>query len=880
MKRLSLLLLTILPLIAFGQGIWQPQVTNNKINRVKIDSVLIVPRDTAATNNALYLGAPVGDSGRIAYYHNQFWGYTNAGWGTFVGAADLPIDTVLNITALLAYTGNAKLLIVTDSLRGGLFRKVNSVANNNGTKFPGWWRVYDEAIGINVCWFGAIGDGVNDDTQPIKDAVAAADNGDNIIFPTRSIYPSAGPFYKITSTITINKTALTLKGDNFNQQFSTTIKGTGSNYPMFIVTVAEVGFQGLTLRGNGSFTLIDPSTGAGRWADGATISGIRVEGDAGANGDLKVQNCTMIYLDTCITFKARNADIINNIFTQDKQPIVILDANTGQQRGFKIQGNWVHSNGDTCINRAFVKCVDQNAFQIWVNNNQLDGQPNGMLADITADSAVQVIGNNIAIGRGGLVKLTGVNGAQVNSNYYLGGSYLTRGDGVLLTNCKNITINGNNILQVANNGISLINTTNSIITGNYIKDFSWTGKGNAGNYNGISLDATSESNSIYSNQIAVRTAGYVFNRMILPSTTLAANHIGLNDKYLGANFSTTTGMEFASTVKTPVVGFGSFDTTLRYDISYVPANQELQVNRTGSFTNMRFQSNGNTRTDFLFDNSLGTMRIGVGNSNGYLTGASNAGGIEGAYLQYAKSGSATNSLTFSAASAMPLQRLGITADSVVIGNASVGSTSVAVINGFKIWNAGNDGAGSGLIADSLDGYNSTDFALSASTHTMAAGAGMSISGGTQDLSTNRTWTFTNTGILNQTLSEETKSFWAQFGNLRTLTLKGTTNPLVAFNDGTNPVANIQLTGGRLDFNNSNSYTSFTGTANIGFNIATPTAKVDINGATGYNQLRLRTSYTPTSTADANGNTGDVTWDASFIYIKTGAGWKRATLSTF
>jgi hypothetical protein len=70
----------------------------------------------------------------------------------------------------------------------------------------------------------------------------------------------------------------------------------------------------------------------------------------------------------------------------------------------------------------------------------------------------------------------------------------------------------------------------------------------------------------------------------------------------------------------------------------------------------------------------------------------------------------------------------------------------------------------------------------------------------------------------------------------------------------------------------------TGYTGIGTN--SPTARLDVYGATGYNQIRMRTSYTPSGTADGNGNTGDMAWDASYIYIKTGSGWKRAALSTF
>ena len=60
----------------------------------------------------------------------------------------------------------------------------------------------------------------------------------------------------------------------------------------------------------------------------------------------------------------------------------------------------------------------------------------------------------------------------------------------------------------------------------------------------------------------------------------------------------------------------------------------------------------------------------------------------------------------------------------------------------------------------------------------------------------------------------------------------------------------------------------------------PTSSLDVSGNTGYDQIRLRTSYTPSSSSDANGEVGDVAWDDDYMYIKTTAGWKRSTLSTF
>ncbi len=68
--------------------------------------------------------------------------------------------------------------------------------------------------------------------------------------------------------------------------------------------------------------------------------------------------------------------------------------------------------------------------------------------------------------------------------------------------------------------------------------------------------------------------------------------------------------------------------------------------------------------------------------------------------------------------------------------------------------------------------------------------------------------------------------------------------------------------------------------NVGIGTTTPAAKLDIVGSTGYNQLRMRTSYTPTGTSDTNGNSGDIAWDDSYVYIKTSTGWKRSALSTW
>lgn len=99
----------------------------------------------------------------------------------------------------------------------------------------------------------------------------------------------------------------------------------------------------------------------------------------------------------------------------------------------------------------------------------------------------------------------------------------------------------------------------------------------------------------------------------------------------------------------------------------------------------------------------------------------------------------------------------------------------------------------------------------------------------------------------------------------TFTVTGTANNLRA----------LETVMGAVKLNTTSGRTS------IGLDSATAaTSRLDVNGEEGYNQLRLRKNYTPSSSSDTNGNTGDVCWDDNYIYIKTSTGWKRVALSTF
>jgi hypothetical protein len=63
---------------------------------------------------------------------------------------------------------------------------------------------------------------------------------------------------------------------------------------------------------------------------------------------------------------------------------------------------------------------------------------------------------------------------------------------------------------------------------------------------------------------------------------------------------------------------------------------------------------------------------------------------------------------------------------------------------------------------------------------------------------------------------------------------------------------------------------------VGINTDSPTNYLDINNM-GVEGFRIRSSYTPSSSGDTNGEVGTITWDGNYIYVKTNSGWGRSSL---
>lgn len=104
--------------------------------------------------------AIVKETGQIYFRYGSTW-----------GTAQNIAFQVKKVEELKIVPPEVGICVVSDPVRGGVFSYVkdNATINNGGTIFDGWTRNYENEV--NVRWFGAQGNGIDDDTTAINKAL-------------------------------------------------------------------------------------------------------------------------------------------------------------------------------------------------------------------------------------------------------------------------------------------------------------------------------------------------------------------------------------------------------------------------------------------------------------------------------------------------------------------------------------------------------------------------------------------------------------------------------------------------------------------------------------------------------------------------------------
>lgn len=230
---------------------------------------------------------------------------------------------------------------------------------------------------VNVKDYGAVGDGIADDTDAIKSAL---NDGTIITFP-RGIY-------RITDTIYINKSFVMIGSDwcgdtNLNEATTTIFLDniTPGKYA-FVCNFPNNKIKGLTFKGKG----YDISSDRREWSNCFKFNKGTVYGDT----DVEFENCHFYKFCTSIDFEGRGLHCSNNQFVETWKTIVLKHFNNDESintpvydwqtniRGFRkfhFVNNQIHS-----CQGWFVSCVstsnnnyEKYIHQVVLNGNRFDG---------------------------------------------------------------------------------------------------------------------------------------------------------------------------------------------------------------------------------------------------------------------------------------------------------------------------------------------------------------------------------------------------------------------------------------------------------------------------------------------------------------------------
>ncbi|GAA3408098.1 glycosyl hydrolase family 28-related protein [Paenibacillus hodogayensis] len=253
--------------------------------------------------------------------------------------ADCCLSVTMDELRSLTDPEEGRVYFVTDDKRAGPFVYVSgdaTSADNGGTVLVSalgarFKRLFDGSL--NVKWFGAKGDGANDDGPAIQSAINAGGARSNIYFPQGS--------YRITGSLTVSQPEVTLYSD-FKSEYTPRIVCTTPN--TWIVRVKHYSFcmRGLQLEGDGNLTQ-NPYV--------PTVSGILFDRSDGSgaetlsNVDADIQFCGFFKLNECVRCVGRNVFFNYNIFSNSVKAVVVDLYPNAECRGYRFVQNRFHSMG-------------------------------------------------------------------------------------------------------------------------------------------------------------------------------------------------------------------------------------------------------------------------------------------------------------------------------------------------------------------------------------------------------------------------------------------------------------------------------------------------------------------------------------------------------
>ena len=377
----------------------------------------------------------VAESGEIDESHQFLSAWVDA------GSAQSELFAVPDIGSLQTLTGLGTVqhtAVVEEAGRGGIFVYYpldTETPSDNGTVFLSadggrWIRRFDRDAGYSVAWFGAVGDGIADDTQALQAAFDGAGIGGTVVFSPGSVYRTSAAIRMLEQQTLSGYGATLVRCDEITAETTSAVSRlAGSNPSLAVVTVDDASRFAVGM----DVAIFNESTFSRRNHRIVAISGNTLH--------------LLASLEDITTYTAafRPGSTIVTSFNQ-------LEAIAGPEiniLGLTLDGNAVH-------NTALRKWVLHSAIRVRSDNGLVRGVS---IFDAQAD-AIIVGGDNI------LVDGNRIDTAAGN------GIHLSGGDGIRITNNDILNTNlGSSSIGHVGGCIEYSSLVpNSVITGNLLRN--------------------------------------------------------------------------------------------------------------------------------------------------------------------------------------------------------------------------------------------------------------------------------------------------------------------------------------------------------------------------------------------------------------------------
>lgn len=348
-------------------------------------------------------------------------------------------------------------------------------------------QALSELSGLNVRNFGAIGDGITDDSAAIQAAIDALIPGQTLIFPPLG---STNAFYNATNLVVTTPSVRFLGVPRDGYAVSIRSKVAGST----ILTEKAGGFVMENVGIIGDADATGPSQGAN--GEGATITGLALMGTTNGDVDAAIRGCTFQFLALGIRLYGRNATISNDTIFSNCLDGVRHDGidathHTGpaadQNRGHVIRDCRFHNIGTSGTNAAINFTPNAKLLHAIIDGNHFDSNGLGRHIVVEGTSAAPARGLSIMNSKHTEVSADVIVLTQaqypVLQNITMMGAVVTGGSGLVMTSCLYPMLDGFLFRGIGTDGIRGVSCSSvQIANGKILQVGAATGSGHAMNF--------------------------------------------------------------------------------------------------------------------------------------------------------------------------------------------------------------------------------------------------------------------------------------------------------------------------------------------------------------------------------------------------------------